>query len=181
MSDCNEIIIRSATAEDIDAIMEIENESFLSGVREEKELYLKRIAVFPQGFLVAQDPETKQIGGYIVSEIWREDLSVFPEKLTLGHSPEAVHDKGGSCLYISSFGTLRQWRGRGIGKELFQSLQERIVNDFPSVTLQVLIVSENWTAARTLYSRKGFLETGYIDGFFKPEGLPSERAVIMKK
>lgn len=181
MFDKDKITIRSAVAADIDAIMKIENESFLPGIREERDLYLKRISVFPEGFLVAQDNRTKETGGYIVSEIWTEDLSAFPEKLALGHSPEAVHDKNGRYLYIASFGTLSQWRGRGIGKALFQYLQERIANDFPSVTGQVLIVSENWMAAGTLYRRKGFKETGCIDGFFKPEGLPAERAIIMKK
>ena len=181
MFDKDRITIRNAVAADTDAIMKIENESFLPGIREDRDLYLKRISVFPEGFLVARDNLTQETGGYIVSEIWREDLSVFPEKLALGHSPEGLHDRNGRFLYIASFGTLRQWRGRGVGKALFQSLQERIAKEFPSVTGQVLIVSENWTAARTLYRREGFKETGYIDGFFKPEGAPAERAIIMKK
>lgn len=181
MTGRNEIIIRDAVSQDIDSIMEIERESFLPGVREDRDLYLKRISVFPQGFLVAQNALTREIGGCIVSEIWCEDLSFFPEKLALGHSPEDVHDAGGRYLYIASFGTLKSWRGRGIGKALFQALQKRIENLFPSVGKQILIVSENWTAARSVYSRGGFKETGCIDGFFKPDGLPAERAVIMKK
>ena len=85
MTGRNEIIIRDAVSQDIDSIMEIERESFLPGVREDRDLYLKRISVFPQGFLVAQNALTREIGGYIVSEIWCEDLSFFPEK------PRSVH------------------------------------------------------------------------------------------
>ena len=181
MPTADKIIIRSALPADIEAIMRIEDESFLPGVREEKDLYIKRIDVFAEGFLVVQNSETGEIGGYISSEIWQNDYSTSPETLALGHNPQTVHNSNGRYLYITSFGTLRSWRGQKIGQALFQALEAKIKADFPSVKKEILIVSENWTAARGLYSKKGFIETGRIAGFFTPCDLPAEDAVIMVK
>ena len=58
------VSIRSATPADIDAVMKIENESFVPGTREERGVYLKRMRAFPDGFLVAQNTETGEIGGF---------------------------------------------------------------------------------------------------------------------
>lgn len=181
MSDSDKIIIRSVVSTDIEAIMQIEYESFLPGVREERGLYVKRIALFPQGFLVAQNTDTGEIGGYIASEIWREEQSISSEALALGHDPQTVHDKNGRCLYITSFGTLSSWRGKKIGLALFEALEAKIKTDFPHVIKKILIVSEEWTAARNLYSKKGFIETGRIADFFTPDHLPPQAAVIMMK
>lgn len=175
------VIIRNARRSDIDAIMKIEYESFLPGLREEKDLYLKRIEAFADGFLIAEDAATGQIGGYISSELWREDQSVNAEVLALGHDPLSVHDQNGRHLYITSFGTLPEWRGKKIGLRLFTALEEKIETDFPAVAKKILIVSEKWTAARNLYTRQGFKETGRIIDFFTPDNLPAEDAVIMMK
>lgn len=109
------VIIRNARRSDIDAIMKIEHESFLPGLREERDLYLKRIKAFADGFLIAEDTVTGQIGGYISSELWREDQGVNAEVLALGHDPLSVHDQNGRHLYITSFGTLSEWRGKKSG------------------------------------------------------------------
>ena len=175
------IIIRNARPSDIDAIMKIEYESFLPGLREEKDLYLKRIEAFTDGFLIAENTVTGQIGGYISSELWREDQGVNAEVLALGHNPLTVHDQNGKYLYITSFGTLPDWRGKKIGLKLFAALEKNIENKFPQVVKTILIVSERWTAARNLYFRQGFKETGRIIDFFMPTDLPAEDAVIMMK
>lgn len=175
------VIIRSARLSDIDAIMKIEYESFLPGLCEERDLYLKRIEAFADGFLIAEDSATGQIGGYISSELWREDQGVNAEVLALGHDPLSVHDQNGKHLYITSFGTLSDWRGKKIGLKLFTALEEKIENDFPQVVKKILIVSEKWTAARSLYARQGFKETGRIIDFFTPDDLPAQDAVIMMK
>lgn len=175
------VLIRSAVPADIDAIMKIEDESFVPGSREERGVYLKRIQAFSDGFLVAQNTETGEVGGYISSELWRENQGGGAEVLALGHDPLELHDDNGKQLYITSFGTLRHWRGQKIGLALFSALEEKIARDYPNVTREILIVSEKWTAARHLYAKRGFKETGRIIDFFTPDGLPAEDAVLMMK
>lgn len=175
------ILIRSATPADIDAIMKIEYESFVAGSREDRDLYLKRIQAFSNGFLVAENTETGEVCGYISSELWREDQGVNAEVLALGHDPLELHDDNGTNLYITSFGTLQSWRGQKIGLRLFAALEDKIARDYPNVTKEILIVSEKWTAARHLYAKRGFKETGRIIDFFTPDDLPAEDAVIMMK
>ena len=102
---------RSATENDIDAIMRIEYESFVPGLREERELYLKRIKALSEGFLVAEEDETGEIGGYISSEMWHRDHPIGAETLALGHDPEDVHHPGVTHFSITSFGSLACLRG----------------------------------------------------------------------
>ncbi len=175
------ILIRSATPADIDAIMKIEYESFVAGSREDRDLYLKRIQAFSNGFLVAENTETGEVGGYISSELWREDQGVNANVLALGHNPLELHDDNGSSLYITSFGTLQSWRGQKIGLRLLTALEDKIARDYRNVVKEILIVSEKWTAARHLYAKRGFKETGRIIDFFTPDDLPAEDAVIMMK
>lgn len=175
------IIFRNAVPSDIDAVMRIETESFAAGLQEEKELYMKRINIFSEGFLVAEDTKTGEVGAYISSELWHEDQGIDAEILALGHDPGIVHTPHGTQLYITSFGTLSSWRGRKIGTALFDALESHILKNFPAVSKRVLIVSEKWMAARHIYSKKGFKETGRIIDFFLPEKMPPEDAVIMMK
>lgn len=175
------VSIRSATPADIDAVMKIENESFVPGTREERGVYLKRLRAFPDGFLVAQNTETGEIGGYISSELWSDDLDVSSEMLELGHDPLKLHDDGGENLYVTSFGTLKSWRGKKIGLAMFSALEDKIARGYPNVVREILIVSEKWTAARHLYAKRGFKETGRIIDFFTPDASPAEDAVIMMK
>lgn len=175
------VIYRPATENDIDAIMRIEHESFAPGLREEKELYLKRIKTFPHGFLVAEDKKTGEIGGYISSELWHEDHPVGAQSLALGHDPEECHHPEGTQFYITSFGTLSSWRGRGIGVGLFEALEKIIAHDFPNVNKSLLIVSEKWLTAHRIYEKRGFKEIGRIIDFFLPEETPPEDGIIMMK
>ena len=175
------VIIREVLFSDIDAIMRIEQNSFLSGVQEDRELYLKRINTFPQGFLIAQDRLTGVVGGYICSELWHEDQAIDADVLALGHDPKALHHEQGKHLYITSFGVLPEWRGKRIGYKLFRALEEKMEQDFPFVTKKMLIVSEAWTAARNLYAKQGFKETGKIVNFFTPDNSPAQDAIIMMK
>ena len=177
----NPVIIRHAERSDIEAIMKIEDESFLPGLREEKELYLKRIEAFKDGFLVALERQTGRIVGYISSELWNEDKNINAEVLALGHDPFAVHDQNGKFLYITSFGVLPDCRGQKIGLQLLLSLEKEIEQKFPTVIKKILIVSEKWLAAKNLYTQQGFKETGRIIDFFLPDDLPAQDAIIMMK
>lgn len=175
------VICRTALPSDIDAVMRIEKESFLPGLQEDKDLYLKRISAFPEGFLLAEDTQTKEIGGYICSELWREDRPVCAETLALGHDPKEAHCYDGTLFYITSFGTLTSWRGKKVGSLLLDTLEQKIAKEYPQATQSVLIVSEKWLAARRLYEKRGFKERGRIIDFFTPDNLPAEDAVLMMK
>ena len=82
------VIIRNARRSDIDAIMKIEYESFLPGLREEKDLYLKRIDAFADGFLIAEEDLTLRGAGEVLGtrqsgleEFKIADLSVHGDLL----------------------------------------------------------------------------------------------------
>jgi ribosomal-protein-alanine N-acetyltransferase len=66
------MILRKALKKDIDNIMKTEKSSFIPEIQETEELFLKRIEVFNDGFLVFEDNDDFQhFVGYLSSELWR--------------------------------------------------------------------------------------------------------------
>jgi ribosomal protein S18 acetylase RimI-like enzyme len=72
-------------------------------------------------------------------------------------------------------------RGGGLGRRLFRSGLARMRQDFPVLDHAVLIVNEHWAGARAIYAAEGFIVTGRLEGFFKPESGPAGDAVIMER
>ncbi|AQS59191.1 GNAT family N-acetyltransferase [Desulforamulus ferrireducens] len=172
---------RQATINDIDSIITIEEQSFAAGIKEAREVFLERIRVFPAGFLLLETKESDSPIGYICSELWPGEHELQLNNLTLGHSIQKVHHPQGQKLYISSMGVLPEFRGRGYGELLLNQLIAVITRDYPQVKSVVLIVSENWLAARKTYQKLGFQEIGLIPAFFQPVDTPSEQGIIMRK
>lgn len=175
------ILFRPVRPQDLNAVMEIEKGAFDAGVQEDSDLYEKRIDAFRDGFLVAEDYETGQVGAYICSEIWHKDMALDSETLALGHDPQKAHNPQGTQLYITSFAARSDWRGRQIGTGLFQALEKRIRTKYPAVNEFILIVSEKWNAAHHIYEKGGFKEIGRIINFFTPDNKPEEDAILMRK
>lgn len=189
--------LRDASEKDIADIMLIENASFLQGIREDEDVFLKRVSVFPQGFILLVD-ESGSPKGYFASEIWQ--LPVFGQSspgkagttvsasvnfipnaslFTLNHDISDHHTDKGNTLYISSFALMPECRGSGMGDRFFNEAAARIRSAFPGLTQSVLIVNEAWVRARAIYRKRGYEECGTIPLFFRPEGDAPQSAIIM--
>ncbi|MDK2833560.1 MAG: [ribosomal protein S18]-alanine N-acetyltransferase [Methanolobus sp.] len=170
------ITIRSAESADIDQIMLLEDESFHENIRESRAAFLERIAHFPEGFLLLEI--NGEVCGYISSEIWDGPENITGDRFTLGHRISEVHTIAGKELYVSSLGILKKHRGKGYGDLLFTELSGRMSKRYPISSI-ILLVSENWLAARKIYERNGFRELHRIPGFFN-EGNISE-GIVMRR
>ncbi|WP_319506379.1 N-acetyltransferase [uncultured Methanolobus sp.] len=156
--------------------MLVEHDSFHKNIAESRSVFFDRIKVFPEGFLVLEiDGE---IAGYISSEMWEHSENIDAERFCLNHTISEVHISGGSELYISSIGVIKKYRGKGYGKMLFSELVERISSSYRIASI-ILIVSENWDAARKIYENNGFLEIQRINGFFEDD--ENSDAIVMRK
>jgi len=167
--------LRRATLDDLDAVMALETAGFPAGIVEQRAVFARRIAVFPEGFLLALD-EAATPWGYFCAEIWSQQGS-----FDLGHDIEATLDRGGDTLYIASMTVAPEARGSGRGRALFQRALHVLQAEFPAVRKALLIVNEHWTGARRLYGDAGFVEEVRLPEFFRPEGGPVGAAVVMKK
>ncbi|WP_072910255.1 GNAT family N-acetyltransferase [Desulforamulus aeronauticus] len=172
---------RQATTGDLDMILAIENQSFKNGIKESPQVFLERIEVFPEGFLLLETDESADPIGYICSELWSSKKDLSAENLSLGHSIKKVHSHQGQELYVSSMGVLPEYRGRGYGGRMLRHLITKASKDFPQVNSVLLIVSEKWPAARKTYLKLGFEQVDLIPAFFQPVGLKSEPGIVMKK
>lgn len=162
---------------DINRIIEIERSSFSKDVQESKELYLKRINLFKEGNLgfYADD----KLIGFFCSELWhfkeRYDLNQF----TLNGDFEASHNSKGDELYISSFAIDKQYRSLLKGKEAFNLAINFLLKHLEIKSI-ILLVGQNWLAARSIYKQWGFKEIAEIEGFFSDSKQDGNKAIIMR-
>ncbi len=185
--------IRQANLFDIDSIMNIENRSFIPQVCEENQVFLQRLKVFPQGFILLVDDsiseENENVGlgakkdnvcGYFCTELW-ERIPETAESFSVGHDISLAHCPNGSVLYISSFAVLPEFRGFGVGTKFFCSALKYIEESVSNLKEEVLLVNENWFGARHIYEKNGFSKCFTIKNAFKNEFLQPQTGIVMKK
>src|SRR5574344_2313221 len=110
--------LRYATPSDIYQIMEIEKDSFISQTQESKDVFLKRIKTFSNGFILLIDTRINKIIGYFCSELWNS-IPTEKNSFSIGHDISSLHFNKGKILYISSFAILKDYRGNGFGRKFF--------------------------------------------------------------
>lgn len=171
-------ILRKATKSDIDAIMNIEKEAFVEEIQENKDIFLERIEIFPDGFFILEE-DNKEIG-YFSSELWNSVPQNGNSCFSLNHSALENHKKEGTVLYISSIAILNEYKGNGLGYRFFSESVEKIIKSFPQIKEIVLLVNEIWIAALHIYKKCGFIEYGRVQNFFSSGGIKSD-GILMRK
>jgi ribosomal-protein-alanine N-acetyltransferase len=160
--------------------MDIENESFAKGIRENEKVMLERIETFSEGFLVLVDQSDIPLG-YISSELWGYKKNIDKTEFTLGHSIVDKHRNDGQEIYISSTALAKRLRGKGYGHILFEHLLHNIKLDYSNIKSSILIVSKDWTKAQTIYQSNGFVKVDRIDNFFVTSENISDGIIMRKK
>jgi ribosomal-protein-alanine N-acetyltransferase len=172
------LIYRSAILSDIENILKLEEKCFNALTREKKEVYLERIEVFPDGFIVLE--RDKQFIGAISSEIWQYVADIQRSAFTLDHSIKKQIDLTGDELYISSIGILPEYRKYGFGEALFDALIRNIKLKYPNVTHGILLINEEWKAARKIYEKNNFKEYAIFEDFFISEDGTKKNGIVMR-
>ena len=172
------IVVREARASDVEYIVELERSCFDAPSCEARKVHEERVKVFSPGFLIME--KDGDVVGMISSEIW--DVKSEPDEsfFTLGHSISELHSEDGNELYLSNFCVFPKYRGSGYGKILFNTLLSRIKISYPRLREAALIVSEDWGAARHIYSGRGFEIDRVIPEFFTAND-GKHNGLVMKK
>lgn len=171
--------LRVATEKDIKDIMKIETSSFSLEICENEDTFLERINTFSDGFYLME--YNNSVIGYIGTEIWEYKEETDNKYFTLGHSIKETHNPNGNELYISSMGILPDFRGKGLGKVLFQDSINYIINKNKNIKSEILIVSEKWDNARKIYKKNGFCEILNVKDFFVYNNDYKENGIVMRK
>jgi ribosomal protein S18 acetylase RimI-like enzyme len=173
------ITLAEATLQDLDQIMDMEVTGFAPGDTELREVYERRIKTFPQGSLIAYS--VTEYVGCIFSEIWKESPIPVAGHFALGHDILERHDPVlGTELYITSITISPDFRGRGLGSQLFLGCIDRIAAAYPQLTSALLLVNETWGHARSIYEAAGFIEVVRFKNFFNPDGMTYEDGIVMR-
>ena len=160
--------------------MKIEEGAFIPNIQETYQTFARRMATYPQGFLVLEDGKGI-VQGYFSGELW-DELPHHNKVFILDHDPAALHKKEGRLLYVSSFALMSGMQGRGIGKLFFKECLKEVKMESPQIAEIVLIVSQEWGAARHIYEAMGFRAVRQIPGFFPSDVIPggADGIVMMK-
>lgn len=157
-------IIREALPGDLDDILEIENDSFDPVQRESGRVFQDRLETFPAGFVILE--EDGKAAGYLCSELWNLRAAPAPSDFALGHSARERHNPEGRTLYISSYGIRTAYRGRGLGTALFRGFLDYARASLPFEDI-LLLASETWIHALSIYRAEGFRDAGRVPSFFR--------------
>ncbi len=176
-----ELSFSAATEADLDEVMRLEHSGFLPGIIERPDVFLERIRVFPEGFLVARTGPEQRAIGYICSEIWPYRDPIDASMFELNHGIAATHREDGDELYVSSMTILPSLRGQGLGRRLFAECIERARSTHSGIFSVLLIVNETWGNARKIYMTEGFIERFRIKGFFTPSDCAPQDAIVMRR
>ena len=171
------ITIRPLEHDDIPRIMEIEHRCFDSAVWESVEIYEERIDTYPLGNLGFFHGDI--LIGFLWCELWKHEQRYDLARFELSHHPRQFHDPNGTELYISSFAVDPHYRHLLRGKEAFSLGMARIQQTYPFETA-ILLVSEHWHAARTIYTQWGFSEVQRIEGFFTDASGKHHPGILMR-
>ena len=171
-----QIEIVNAKKSDINAIMEIENKSFESAIRESEDTFLARIEFFQKGFLLLKINGV--IAGYFSSERWEKTPESENEfaSLFVGHSIENVHRADGKSLYVSSFALLPEYRGNGLARPFFADSISILKRDC-GVLSAFLVVNPKWSSAEAIYRKECFSQRRILQSFFEN----GDDAIFMEK
>lgn len=176
------MIICPAQPFDINAIMNIERQSFIPAIQEKKRVFEKRLKIFPEGFLVLADcsddvilkNKTALVCGYLCAERWDsadfekagESEKLLNKRFALGHNPLHTHKTSGSLLYVSSFALLKDYRGKGYGEKFFLNSIAALCSSMTGIQKVVLLVDSEWSAAIKIYEKLGFEKIHTLKEFF---------------
>lgn len=138
--------------------MALEAAGFATHHQERREVYLRRIAVFPAGALVAE--QDTRIAGCFFSEIWGTCAATpNADHFRLGHDIRDRHDaENGTTLYVSSMTLAPALRGQRLGEPFFAGCIDHVTARFPRLDNVLLLVNENWERARSIYASVRFRE-----------------------
>ena len=159
------MIVCPAQSFDIHQIMNIERQSFIPAIQEKKRVFEKRLKIFPEGFLLLADCSDE-----VVLEnpenLDKKSYKILEKRFSLGHNPVLTHKTEGSVLYVSSYALLKDYRGKGLGEKFFLNSLAALVSGLGGIKKVVLLVNEDWQAARKIYEKNGFKEKFTLKGFF---------------
>ena len=84
------MIIRSAAEKDITTIMDTEQASFIPQIREKKSVFLERIKICRNCFIIFEDEKTGISTGYFSAERW-SSIPLTADGFALNHNAANVH------------------------------------------------------------------------------------------
>jgi [ribosomal protein S18]-alanine N-acetyltransferase len=174
------VVLRAATLDDLNLIVQLEQKGFEPAIRESEMVFAKRINVFPEGALLGYVGSA--CVGCFFSEIWQGETLAQPGNFALGHDIAQRHDPvKGTNLYVSSITVDPAYRGNGLGARLFRDCIERVGRQFPGINAVSLLVSESWGNARKIYLRSGFAEIARLREFFMSADGGTHDGIVMRR
>lgn len=117
--------IRQASPSDLEGIIDVERLSWPNGLEATRDMFASRMAVFPEGVLVAEWNGQKRIIGVIAFELLNYDLdSPYPSwgEITDGGFIVKTHNAFGEYIYGVDLSVDPDFRENGVARRLLQGV-----------------------------------------------------------
>lgn len=147
----SKILMRAAKEQDLDRCFEIETVSYSGDEAATREKILKRIATYPEGFLVLENSE--EIMGFINSGATHKvELSDEEFKELIGHNPSGEH------IVIMSVVIHPKYQGKGMAS----LLMNHFIHSMKQLgKTEIFLICQ--TELINMYAKYGFIHLGESD------------------
>ncbi len=138
------VSFRSATENDFEIILKLEEDSFNRYDRLDRETLVELFSEFREGFYILTD-----------------------DNAIIGYSVFLIENNAG---YIESIAIRNDYRRRGLGYAALQFMIKKII-DMNLKEINLHVRTDN-PAAMALYEKEGFVKKGIVESFYK-DGKPA--------
>lgn len=174
-------LVRKATDEDLDAVLELQQMTMASTQRATRETLQAYLQASPETFLVLHERDSDRCIGYAIANIWGFRRSVSASQFNPNGDVLALRDEEGTEIQIAAVVIDPGHQGRGLGSLLFSRVIDTCRQRYPKCRTAVMLVERGATASRQMAAKRRFLVVDHWSNLWQgAEGKPVS-AVLMRK
>jgi ribosomal protein S18 acetylase RimI-like enzyme len=178
---CEDCLVRPATEDDLDAVLEMQQMTMAPAKRATRETLQAHLETSPETFLVLLERESERCVGYAIASVWAFRRSVDANHFNPNGDVRALHDRDGSEIQIAAVVVNPEVQGRGFGSFLFGRVIHACRQHYPKCRTAIMMVERGAAASRDMATRRRFLVVDHWSNLWQDmEGRPVS-AVLMRK
>jgi ribosomal protein S18 acetylase RimI-like enzyme len=164
------IKIRVLSERDIEDIIRVENDSWESEVRADKETFLKRLMRYPRGFIggFVDDRLAGMVYGHPINDVkktWHENSS------------EEAFDSNGGIYYLVNVGISKNYQNTGLGSKLLDETK-KIAREMGFK--RIVLGARNIESNVNFYRKNGFSKIEEVENYLPDDKESLGKGVIME-
>lgn len=164
------ILVRPLTAKDLDDMVKVEEETWGTELRANRETLSERIKRFPDGFLGCY------VDGKLVGMTYGHPITDV-KNTWYDNSSKQAFDSSGKIFYIVNVGVSENYRGQGIGSKLLDE-NKKLARELG--TEKIVLGARNKEDNLGFYRKNGFVDINKVEGYLPEDKESDGTGVLME-